>query len=185
MFAYCGNNPVSRTDSSGEAWETALDVVSLLWSIAEVAANPTDFWAWASMSGDLVDVMIPFVGGIGETVKALSTLNKASEAAEAASDFSKGLKQINDVLDNAKDTTKFKGPLRNYENPGTIYDAFLDFLSLNPSDVRTISTPRYGTGLVGMIDTTKVVLRNGSTTGGATLEIVISTLDTIKIRYIG
>ena len=41
-FAYCGNNPLLRVDSSGAFWESALDVLSLGASIIEVAVNPTD-----------------------------------------------------------------------------------------------------------------------------------------------
>ena len=79
MFAYCNNNPVIYRDSSGNALDTVIDVISLFSSIVAVAQNPNDPWAWVGLAGDLVDVAIPFVGGIGETVKATSTLFKAAD----------------------------------------------------------------------------------------------------------
>lgn len=58
-----------------------------------------------------------------------------------------------------------------------------DFNSLNPVDVRTIQT-QYGPGKVGKLnDGSKVVARQGSKTGGATLEIKVSNKKVYKIRY--
>lgn len=37
-------------------------------SIVEVARNPTDPWAWASLAGDAVD-LVPFVSGFGEATR--------------------------------------------------------------------------------------------------------------------
>ena len=77
LYAYCDNNPVMRRDQSGAAWETVFDVISLGASIADVAANPTSVWAWAGLAGDIADVAIPFIGGIGETIKCCGAVNKA------------------------------------------------------------------------------------------------------------
>ena len=41
-FAYCGNDPVNRTDADGEFWDTVFDIVSLGFSIADVIQNPSD-----------------------------------------------------------------------------------------------------------------------------------------------
>ena len=147
-----------------------------MWSIAEVSANPTDLWAWAGLSGDLVDVLLPFVGGIGETVKAASTLNDAGDIAQK-------MNRIDEILSSAVDTTWYEGVLKNYVKDGSIYNAFLDFIYLDPSDTKLISTS-YGAGLHGTIGSISVVLRNGSKTGGATLEITKAHKHKIKIRYL-
>lgn len=68
-FAYCGNDPVNRTDADGEFWDTVFDIVSLGFSIADVIQNPSDPWAWAGLVGDVVD-LVPFVTGVGELTKA-------------------------------------------------------------------------------------------------------------------
>ena len=52
MFAYCNNNPVIYRDSSGNALDTVIDVISLFSSIVAVAQNPNDPWAWVGLAGD-------------------------------------------------------------------------------------------------------------------------------------
>ena len=85
LFAYCGSNPISRRDTSGHAWETIFDVLSLGASILEVAFNPADPFAWLGLAGDTVD-LIPFVTGVGETIRALKTTSKVAETVEGAGD---------------------------------------------------------------------------------------------------
>ena len=98
-FAYCGNNPVNRTDADGEFWDIVLDVISLGFSIAEVIQNPSDPMAWAGLAGDVVDVAVPFVSGVGEvtkaagavadTVNAIDNVHDAAKAADNAIDAGK------------------------------------------------------------------------------------------------
>ena len=84
MFAYCGNNPVCRKDEDGEAFETVFDIISLGCSIADVAVNPANPWAWLSLIGDVADVAIPFVGGLGEAVRVLKSKNLIDDAVDVA-----------------------------------------------------------------------------------------------------
>ena len=76
MYVYCGNNPVVRKDDCGKFWDTVFDVVSLVTSVVDVAANPKDPWAWAGLVGDVVD-LIPFVSGVGETTKIVKNTIRA------------------------------------------------------------------------------------------------------------
>ncbi|MBQ8767777.1 MAG: RHS repeat-associated core domain-containing protein, partial [Clostridia bacterium] len=80
LYAYCDNNPTGRVDVSGYAWETVFDIASLCISMAEVAVNPADAWAWVGLAFDTLD-LIPFVTGLGETAKALRLSQKGLEAA--------------------------------------------------------------------------------------------------------
>ncbi len=89
MYAYCGNNPGSRIDTSGGFWDTAFDVVSLCFSIAEVIASPADPWAWIGLAGDVID-LVPFVTGVGETAKAVGATVKHGDD---VLDLAKGAKQ--------------------------------------------------------------------------------------------
>ncbi|MBQ5912834.1 MAG: hypothetical protein IIW93_07040, partial [Bacteroidaceae bacterium] len=86
MFAYCNNNPVIHKDSTGTALDTVFDVISLVASVVEVAKNPEDPWAWVGLAGDVIDVVVPFVGGVGETVKVLSATNKVANTVDAVDD---------------------------------------------------------------------------------------------------
>ena len=75
-----------RSDSSGEVFDTIFDVISLGMSIAEVAANPCDPMAWAGLVGDVIDVAVPCVSGVGEVVRGISGARKAIDGAGAVAD---------------------------------------------------------------------------------------------------
>ena len=83
LYAYCDCNPIIRVDSTGDVWETVFDVASLAGSVVEVAMNPTDVMAWAGFVGDAFD-LIPFVTGLGETVKVINASSKADDVLQAA-----------------------------------------------------------------------------------------------------
>ena len=94
MFAYCNNNPVTHQDSYGTAVDTIFDLISLGTSIAEVVINPADPWAWAGLLGDVADVAIPFVGGIGETVDAMKLVKGAVKNSDNVVDAAKVVKSL-------------------------------------------------------------------------------------------
>ncbi len=90
---------------------------------------------------------------------------------------------VDDIIKNIPETTNGKGVARNFEKTGGFSETLKDFDSLNPSDVKEITT-QYGTGKVGKLsDGTTVIARPGSATGGATLEIKVSNSKVYKIRY--
>ena len=91
MFAYCGNNPVKRVDVEGYFWETVWDIVSLGFSVAEVIQNPDDPMAWVGLAGDVIDVAVPFVGGIGETTRAVNVTMDMVDAVDDIHDTSKAV----------------------------------------------------------------------------------------------
>ena len=98
---------IMRMDTSGAFWETVFDVVSLCASVAEVAINPTDPWAWAGLVGDAVD-LIPFVTGVGEITRAVKAVENATEAVEIAKavDFTEDAADIVKTLDRSSGFTK-------------------------------------------------------------------------------
>lgn len=105
LYAYCDNNPVTRTDNGGAFWDTAFDVVSLCFSVAEVVANPYDPWAWAGFVGDAVD-LIPFVSGVGEVTRAVNTVRKVLDVADDLHDAGKAIDNATDAIDGTIDTYK-------------------------------------------------------------------------------
>ena len=86
MFAYCGNNPVVRVDKNGEGWETVWDIISFFASVVDVYNNPSDGWAWVALVGDFLDILVPFFGGAGESVKAYRLANKTADIIDTAVD---------------------------------------------------------------------------------------------------
>ena len=107
IYAYCDNNPIVRVDIFGTFWESAFDILSLSASIIEVSLNPTDIWAWASLAGDVVD-LIPVVTGVGEITRAARTIDKASTTVQIAKaiDFTDDAADIVKTLDRSKGFTK-------------------------------------------------------------------------------
>lgn len=94
-----------------------------------------------------------------------------------------GNKTVEDLISGLKETTNGNGVARNFESSGGYEQTLKDFESLNPNNVKDIQT-KYGSGKEGILsDGTKVVARQGSTTGGATLEIKVSNSKVYKIRY--
>ena len=100
MFAYCGNNPVSRSDSGGCFWDIVFDVASLVCSVIEVVNNPDDIGAWVGLVCDVVDVAIPCVGGLGEAARAVDAVLDATDIADKAVDTAKVGWKVGDDITN-------------------------------------------------------------------------------------
>ena len=103
MFAYCNNNPVIHKDSQGTAVETVFDLITLGLSVAEVIANPADLGAWIGLAGDAID-LIPFVTGVGETVRGLRIADKFDNVVEIADSLGDSIDTYRDVRKVTKGT---------------------------------------------------------------------------------
>jgi RHS repeat-associated protein len=103
LYAYCGNNPVMLYDPMGHAWETVFDIISLFTSAVEVCVNPADPMAWVGLAGDVVDVALPFIAGVGETVRIANAVRKSADV----------LDDVDDVYDTCKAVDKVT-ELRNF-----------------------------------------------------------------------
>lgn len=94
-FVYATNSPVMCIDTSGFFPDLFWDIASLVGSVIDVIANPSDPWAWAGLAGDVIDVCIPLVGGVGEVAKAAGTVsdvNKAVKRGDAALEAAQSVK---------------------------------------------------------------------------------------------
>ena len=108
LYAYCDNNPVTRTDDGGMFWDTVFDVVSLAFSIVEVVATPTNPMSWVGLAGDVLD-LIPFVSGVGEVAR---VVGMGLDAVDTAKDLYKGTKvaeNLSEGIDAAIDLEKATG----------------------------------------------------------------------------
>lgn len=105
LFAYCGNNPISRKDIGGYFWDTVFDAVSLAFSIAEVAACPTNVWLWVGLAGDIVD-LIPGVTGVGEAMDAVGVWVKVSKATEFTDEALDVIRTLDKVGEATKSTAE-------------------------------------------------------------------------------
>jgi hypothetical protein len=98
-YSYCDSNPVVRIDKTGQAFETIWDIASLCFSIAEVIANPADPMNWIGAAGDLVDVLVPCLGGVGETIRAINAATEIVEVVDDVHDAAKTANRLGDTAD--------------------------------------------------------------------------------------
>ena len=101
LYAYCENNPLIHKDDNGNFFDTVFDIVSLGISIAEVASNPGDPWAWAGLAGDVID-LIPFVTGVGEITRGVKTVAMIADSVDDVADVVKVANKADDVVGVAK-----------------------------------------------------------------------------------
>ena len=123
MFAYCSNNPVSRTDIGGYFWDTVFDVVSLCFSVAEVIQNPNDPIAWLGVVADVASLIVPCVSGGGALVKAATKADDAIDMIKAADN----LDEVGGVIVKYGDEVK----LPNQIKANDAVDAWDEFLGPN------------------------------------------------------
>ncbi|EYE87272.1 hypothetical protein Q428_14180 [Fervidicella metallireducens AeB] len=72
LFAYCMNDPINETDSTGFMLDTIFDIISIGRSISYVASSPTSVTAWVALSADIGCAFIPGATGGGTAVRAAS-----------------------------------------------------------------------------------------------------------------
>ena len=108
-YAYCAGNPISRIDKSGNCFETAFDVVSLVADVHSLVSNIKE----GNVGGAIVDgigtvfdaaaVILPVVPAVaGHSIKAIRALDKGTDALKAADRVVDGAK----AADRVKDSTK-------------------------------------------------------------------------------
>ena len=107
LYAYCDNNPVVRIDIYGEYWDIAFDVVSFGDSVWATVCDPRNPINWAAMAGDFADLAIPYVSGIGESIKAYKAANAAAEIVDTTNTARKGWKVGDNIT---KPTSKGNTP---------------------------------------------------------------------------
>ena len=95
MYAYCGNNPVSREDNGGNLWDTIFDIASVAYSAYQVCKEPTNLSNWASLAADVASLVIPGITGGGAAVRALT---KADDIIDTA----KAIDKVDDAVDVAR-----------------------------------------------------------------------------------
>jgi len=122
LYAYCDNNPIIRKDATGAVWETVFDIVSLGFSIAEVAKNPRDAGAWVGLIGDAID-LVPFVTGVGEVAKTVRAAKKIGTAIDTAKTTGK-LGEVGEIVIKYGDEVKIPNQIR-VNDTVDAWDAFL------------------------------------------------------------
>ena len=66
--------------------------------------------AWAGLAGDVIDLAVPFVSGVGETIKAVgiaSDAGKVISKADDVADAGKTAQKVTEAIEDTGDTKKF------------------------------------------------------------------------------
>ena len=105
LYAYYDNNPIMRTDGDGMFRETVWDIISLIGSVIDVATNPTNIWVWVGLAGDIADVLIPCVGGIGEVTKVAKAVDKVADTTDEVIDAAKTIYKTADAASDIRKAT--------------------------------------------------------------------------------
>ena len=112
MFAYCGNNPISRIDTSGNFWNIVVGAVvgAAFGAITEIASQVIKHEATGA-DIDWGAVAVSAIGGAvyGGTMVATGSNTAATVASTAATSIATGVKNGDSieeiVVNTAKDTT--------------------------------------------------------------------------------
>ena len=111
--------------------------------------NPSDPWAWVGLAGDLIDVAVPFVGGIGEATRAISATVEVIATVDDIHDASRVVDSVEDAADLAADTAK---QINFYITPnGEAIPATLEGFNENLSMLNNLNGKYIGTDSNGPI----------------------------------
>ena len=76
--------------------------------MVDVVSDPTDVGAWVGLAGDVIDVAVPFVSGVGEIARGARAINQLVDVADSAHDATKIVDRTDDVFDAAKATQTYR-----------------------------------------------------------------------------
>ena len=66
LYTYAHNNPLKYNDPTGHYAETLWDYSTLVWSIEGLLRNSSDYRYWIAAGLNVIDLITPFVSGLGE-----------------------------------------------------------------------------------------------------------------------
>lgn len=117
MFAYCGNNPVMRTDENGEFWNFVIGA-TVGGLIGGVVAAVTSYQETGSV--DILKVAIGVAGGTASGLVAASGLGWIAQAGITA-----GISGISDIANQTVDIVDNGGSVADYDIFRTMKEAAL------------------------------------------------------------
>gem|GEM_PF-6384792 len=133
---------------------------------SDVVAIVLDMTAVGEIAGGAV---VTGYGGV-VSISSYNNFGKNYDRFQAASE-GPGSDGVNEILNGAKPGRGTKGKTTQYVKPGSYDQALREFESLNPSNVKDITTA-YGSGKTGTLpDGRTITVRPGSSAGPPTLEI--------------
>ena len=121
LYAYCENDPVSRYDPTGNAWDVVLDVGFIIWDIYNLFTNKgwKDEENWATLGVDIAFAVLPFLtGGGGQIIK-------LANVADDVSDFKK-VTVVGETMTRVQIVSQFVNATDNIYGGYKMYDSLKD-----------------------------------------------------------
>jgi RHS repeat-associated protein len=84
LYAYVANDPVNKTDPTGEYLESLIDVALIAADVASIASGGFTAENTASLAGNLVGLALPGATGVGVAARGAVTAVKAADKAKDA-----------------------------------------------------------------------------------------------------
>ncbi len=106
LYAYCNNNPIIYGDSSGNFLDFLFDIASAACSLWDVITNPCDGMAWLGLAGDLFDLAVPCVSGVGETIRVVNAVDDVVDTVDTVIDVVDTVDDVVDAADALYDTSR-------------------------------------------------------------------------------
>ena len=111
LFAYCQNNPVNETDSTGRIIDTLADIGFITWDVVDIIRDPKNGWNWTALGTDLGCLLIPFGTGGGRAVKAFDKSADIAKGASKALNIPSHIDNAGKFVSWARQFEKKKAPL--------------------------------------------------------------------------
>lgn len=112
LFSYCDNNAVVRKDADGAFWDTVLDAASVVGDIVEIAANPANPIAWASLAADAVSLAVPCVTGGGTIVRVVANGDNIMDVTKYVDDIIDASKTIKSTSEHGMELHHLYDPIK-------------------------------------------------------------------------
>jgi uncharacterized protein RhaS with RHS repeats len=79
LYAYVANDPVNKTDSTGQAIDIFLDIAFIAADIADIASNGLNSTNGVSLGANILGAAIPGATGLGAGTRVLMKAEKAAD----------------------------------------------------------------------------------------------------------
>ena len=178
-------------DPDGEAIDVFLDIAGIAWDIVDIAANPTNPWAWASLAADVGCLFIPGATGGGRAIKALEGSQKIGQAAKAArlagkaDEFVGAIKNGDKIFGSYKDLKKITKEYNHaIEAHHLVPQTLNEILDIDPLDFASVVVDREThKGLTKKWNAVLDDIKNASKNGGDVKIIILENAEKIYKDY--
>ncbi|MEL6822920.1 MAG: RHS repeat-associated core domain-containing protein, partial [Calditrichota bacterium] len=90
-YAFTANNPIGNVEKDGAYFDTILDLISLGYSLKDLAGDPADYKNWTAVALDVIGIAAPGAAGLGLAYKTAGKAGDIQSAINKAETTIKGI----------------------------------------------------------------------------------------------